>query len=94
MTAAEMLAAGHDQASVSRFMAEHDINGDGKLSASEILTLHTHTEAEARPRLDLGSISARSRSGTREQQETRARQGEESAEGRKGGREGSTALLA
>jgi Ca2+-binding EF-hand superfamily protein len=47
MTAAEMLAAGHDQASVSRFMAEHDINGDGKLSASEILTLHTHTEAEA-----------------------------------------------
>lgn len=47
MTAAEMLAAGHDQASVKRFMDEHDINGDGKLSASEILTLHTHTEAEA-----------------------------------------------
>ena len=25
-------------------MEAHDINGDGKLSASEILTLHTHTE--------------------------------------------------
>ena len=47
MTAAEMLAAGHDQVSVKTFMEQHDINGDGKLSASEILTLHTHTEAES-----------------------------------------------
>ena len=46
MTREEMLAAGHDAASVDEFMAKHDINGDGKLSASEILTLHTHTEAE------------------------------------------------
>ena len=48
MTKAEMLAAGHDAASVDAFVEKHDLNGDGKLSASEILTLHTHTEAEVR----------------------------------------------
>ena len=46
MTEAELLAAGHEAGAVKKFFEQHDINGDGKLSASEILTLHTHSEAE------------------------------------------------